>query len=57
MLLVWANNYKEGEEYVLPHIDKSDCGYNLGIVLDQGSISTKFKCHDLGTASDYDSRY
>ena len=57
MLLVWANNYKEGDEYVLPHIDKSDCGYNLGIVLDHGSISTKFKCHDLGTTSDYDSRY
>lgn len=56
MLLVWANNYKEGDEYILPHINKLDCGYNLGIVLDHKSISTKFKCNDLGTASDYDSR-
>ena len=56
MLLVWANNYKEGEEYILPHIDKSDCGDNLGIILDHNSISTKFKGHDLGTAYDYDSR-
>lgn len=56
MLLVWANNYKEGDEYILPHIDKSDCGDNLGIILDHNSISTKFKCHDLGTAYDYDSR-
>lgn len=56
MLLVWANNYKEGDEYILPHIDKLNCGDNLGIILDHGSISTKFKGHDLGTAYDYDSR-
>lgn len=56
MLLVWADNCKEGDEYILPHIDKSDCGYNLGIILAHGSISTKFKCHYLGTANDYDSR-
>ncbi len=56
MLLVWANNYKEGDEYILPHIDKLDCGYNLGIILAHNSISTKFKGHDLGTAYDYDSR-
>ncbi len=56
MLLVLANNYKEGEQYLLPHIDKADCGYNLGIVLAHNSISTRFTCHDLGTAYDYDSR-
>lgn len=56
MLLVWANNCQEGDEYILPHIDKLDCGYNLGIILANSSISTKFKCHDLGTAYDYDSR-
>ena len=56
MLLVWANNSKEGDEYVLPHIDKSDCGYNLGIILTPNSIETKFKCGDLGTVHDYDSR-
>ena len=50
------NNYKEGDEYVLPHIDKSACGDNLGIILDHNSISTKFKGHDLGTAYDYDTR-
>ena len=57
MLLVWADNYKEGDEYILPHIDKPDCGDNLGIILAHGSISVKFKGHDLGTASDYDSRF
>lgn len=57
MLLVWANNYKEGDEYILPHIDKLDCGYNLGIILAHSSTSTKFICHDLGTAYDYDSRF
>ena len=57
MLLVWANNCKEGDEYELPHIDKSDCGYNLGIVLAHNNIAVKFKCGDLGTAHDYDSRF
>lgn len=56
MLLVWANNCKEGDEYELPHIDKMDCGYNLGIVLAHNNIAIKFKCGDLGTAYDYDSR-
>ena len=56
MLLVWANNYKEGDEYMLPHLDELNCGYNLGIILAHDSILTKFKCHDLGTAYDYDSR-
>ena len=57
MLLVWANNYKEGGEYSLPHIDKSEQGYNLGIILTSDSISGKFTAHDLGVASDYDSRF
>ncbi len=57
MLLVWANNCKEGDEYILPQIDKLDGGYNLGIILAHSSISTKFKCHDLGTAHGYDSRF
>lgn len=56
MLLVWANNCKEGDEYTLPHIDKLDCGYNLGIILAHDSMLTKFKCHNLGTVYDYDSR-
>lgn len=57
MLLVWADNCKEGDEYLLPHIDKLDYGHNLGIMLIEDSIPTKFKCHDLGTANDYDSRF
>ena len=55
MLLVWADNCREGDEYLLPHMDKSDCGYNLGIILTRDSISSKFKCHDLGSTYDYDS--
>lgn len=57
MLLVWANNYENGSEYDLPHIDKLDQGYNLGIILTDDSISSKFKAHDLGVAHDYDSRF
>lgn len=57
MLLVWANNYENGSEYDLPHIDKSDQGYNLGIILTDDSISSKFRAHDLGVANDYDSRF
>lgn len=57
MLLVWADNCKEGDEYILPHIDKLNYGYNLGIILAHNSLSTKFKYHDLGTAYDYDSRF
>lgn len=56
MLLVWANNCKEGDEYTLPHIGKSYCGHNLGIILAHSSVEARFKCHDLGTAYDYDSR-
>ncbi len=57
MLLVWANNCNEGDEYALPHIDKLDYGYNLGIILTYNNIPVKFKYHNLGTAFDYDSRF
>lgn len=57
MLLVWADNYREGREYVLPQIDNPKQGYNLGILLTRDSISCKFKAHDLGVANDYDSRF
>lgn len=57
MLLVWADNYKEGNEYDLPHIDKSEQGYNLGIILTYDSIPSKFKAHDLGVVNDYDPRF
>lgn len=56
MLLVWANNCKNGDEYMLPHTGKSEMGHNFGVVLTRDSIPTKFRCHDLGTAHDYDSR-
>lgn len=55
MLLVWANNCREGDEYMLPKNDELNYGYNLGIVLTHNSIAAKFRCHDLGTAYDYDS--
>lgn len=57
MLLVWANNYKEGVEYTLPHIDKTDYGDNLGIILAYDNISVKFKCCNLGTVHDYDEKF
>lgn len=57
MLLIWADNYREGGEYDLPRIDQLEQGYNLGIILTHDSISSKFKAHDLGTANDYDSRF
>lgn len=57
MLLIWANNCKNAEEYPLAHIDKANYGYNFGVILTCDSIATKFKCCDLGTASDYDSRF
>lgn len=37
MLLVWADNYKEGREYELAHIGKSEQGYNLGVILTRDS--------------------
>lgn len=57
MLLVWADNCKEGDEYLLSHLDKLEEGYNLGILLMHDSIFTKLKCHDLGIANDYDLRF
>lgn len=57
MLFVWADNYREGSEYVLSQIDNPEQGYNLGILLTHDSISCKFKAHDLGVANDYDSRF
>lgn len=56
MLLVLANNYKDGQEYQFAHIDQVYDGYNLGIILVKDSIQAKLKCVDLGTAYDYDSR-
>ena len=56
MLFVWANNCKEGDEYGFPHTDKPEDGYNLGVILTHSSMRAKFKCRDLGTAHDYDSR-
>ena len=56
MLFVWANNCKEGDEYLLAQINNLEFGYNLGILLTQDSIPTSFRCHDLGTAYDYDSK-
>ena len=57
MLLVWANNHKKEDEYDLPYVHKTDCGYNLGLVMTRDSILAKFKCQDLGTAYNYDSRF
>lgn len=54
MLLVWANNCKEGGRYMLPHVGKPDSGYNLGVILTYDSIPTRFKCQDLGSACEYD---
>lgn len=56
MLLVWSDNYKEGDKYILPHAGKLNCGYNLGVILTHDSILARFKCNDLGTAYDYDLR-
>ncbi len=56
MLLIWANNYREGDRYILPHAGRLNCGYNLGIILAHNSILARFKCNDLGTAYDYDLR-
>lgn len=57
MLLVWAYNSKEGDEYLLSRIGELVCGYNLGVILTKDSIPTTFKCHDLGSAYDYDPRF
>lgn len=56
MLLVWANNCRNGDEYLLHHSGKSEEGYNLGIILTEDSISTKFKCNYLRTAYEYDNK-
>ena len=57
MLLVWANNCKEGDEYILPHITRMKEGYNMGIILTDDSILTKFRYMDLGRANKYDPRF
>lgn len=57
MLLVWANNFKEGDEYLLPHYDKLDCGYNLGVVLTKDSVSASFKGKNLGSVCEFDERF
>lgn len=56
MLLVWADNYKEGSEYELAHIGKSEQGYNLGVILTRDSLLGRFKAHYLA-ANDYVSRF
>ena len=57
MLLVLANNYKEGQEYPLAHVNQSQEGYNLGIILVQDSVPAIIKCVNLGVAYDYDARF
>lgn len=56
MLLVWANNCKEGDAYLLSHMCEPECGYNMGIVLTEDSIAAILKCDNLGSVGDYDSR-
>lgn len=56
MLLVLANNYKEGQEYPLAHVSQVQDGYNLGIMLVEDSVQAIIKCANLGASYDYDSR-
>lgn len=56
MLLVLANNYQEGAEYLLAHREQVEYQYNLGVMLTSDSIQTKLKCANLGNVYDYDER-
>lgn len=56
MLLIWAHNCKSGDEYLLCHASNFEDGYNLGVILTEDSIPTKFKCNYLQTVYEYDDR-
>ncbi len=57
MLLVWANNCKNGDEYLLHHASSIEKGYNLGVILTENSLLAKFRCDYLQTAYEYDVRF
>lgn len=56
MLLVLADNYREGQEYLVAHADRQYEGYNFGVLLVQDSVQAITKCTDLGISYDYDPR-
>lgn len=56
MLLVLADNYREGQEYLVAHADRQYEGYNFGVLLVQDSVQAIIKCTDLGISYDYDPR-
>lgn len=57
MLLIWANNCKNGDEYLLYHTNSMEKGYNLGIILTENSLLTKFRCDYLQTVYEYDDKF
>jgi hypothetical protein len=54
MLLILADNYVEGKEYLIAKEKETFEGYNLGIILTQESKKGILGCNDLGCVYDYD---
>jgi hypothetical protein len=57
MLLILADNYAEGKEYLIAKEKASYEGYNLGIVLTQESPKATLCCKNLGCVYDYDANF
>ncbi len=55
MLFIWLNNLEQ-PEYLLVKEGQREIGYHLGVILTCDSVSTKFRCSDLGQINQYDSR-
>lgn len=57
MLLVLANNYSPGKEYLLANLRQEELQYNMGLIFAKGSPDVVVRCGDLGCVYDYDPNF
>lgn len=53
MILILANNFESGQEYMIAHVKKNKQQYNMGILLSENSNQVVFKCGFLGSIFNY----
>lgn len=57
MLLIFANNYRIGNEYQLANINQKNFEYNMGVMLSSKSCEMTLKCKELGCVYDYEPEF
>ena len=53
MLMILANNFFTGYEYLLANLNQDTLQYNMGIIFSKESPEVVIKCKELGCVYDY----